>query len=419
MNREEVVKKDSLDPLQSFIDRFVITDTDTIYLDGNSLGRLPKQTQQEIPRMVNQEWGETLIEGWQHNWFCAPQRVGSKIAKIVGAQAGEVIVADSTSINLFKLVVSALNYQVNRSNIVTDEFNFPSDHYILKSALKASDKEDGQLTIVSSQDGISISYEDIADSLDQNTAVLCLSQVAFKSGYLYDMVKINKLAKSKGVLVVWDLSHSVGAVPIDLNRSGAELAVGCTYKYLNGGPGAPAFLYVRKELVEKLSNPITGWFGHSNLFAFDLDYTPAIGIERFQVGTPPVLSLQAIEYGVDILIDAGMEQIRSKSVQLSEYLIELYDEKLKGLGFSLNSPRDFESRGSHVSFGHSQGYQIAKSLIHDKKVIPDFREPDNIRIGIAPLYTSFCHIFDFVERLEEITFHKLHEKHSSERSIVT
>jgi kynureninase len=319
---------------------------------------------------------------------------------------------------LFKLVVAALRKQGNRHHILTDNLNFPSDIYILQGTVDLLGNRH-RLDIVPSPDGLFGPVDAIKSRLDNHSALLTLSHTVFKSGYTYDMATMTAAAHEEGALVLWDLSHSVGAVPIDLNGTNADLAIGCTYKYLNGGPGSPAFLYVRRDLQELLGNPLTGWWGHKQPFDFTLDYSPDSGIQRFQAGTLPMISLSLIEPGVDMFIEIGMEAIRAKSIQLSEYLIELSDSLLAPVGYTLNSPREAVWRGSHISLGHEEGWRINQCLIQEMNIIPDFREPDNIRLGIAPLYTRFEDICETVKRMKRIVSDRLYENYSTVRSTVT
>ena len=412
------VNLDAHDPLAHFRERFVIADPDLIYMDGNSLGRLPKATLSLADDLLQQQWGTRLIRSWNEGWFTAPERVGAKIAALIGAQPDEVIVADSTSVNLFKLVVAALRAQEGRSRILTDNLNFPSDLYILQGALNLLDKQH-QLDVVASPDGIYGPTHELQAHLTNQVALLTLSHTVFKSGYTYDMTAMTTEAHDVGALVLWDLSHSVGALPIHLNAAQVDLAIGCTYKYLNGGPGAPAFLYIRRDLQERLSNPITGWMGQKNLFNFESAYQPATGLRRFLTGTAPIVSLSLIESGVDLLLEAGLDNLRVKSEQQSDYLVALWEAVLEPLGFSLNSPRSVQQRGSHISLGHAEGLRIDLTLLNDMHVLPDFRAPDNIRLGIAPLYTSFQDIYATVMRLRHIVVEKLYEKYSRETPTVT
>lgn len=409
---------DARDPLAHFRDQFVIDDPDLIYLDGNSLGRLPRAAAARADALVRDEWGARLIRAWNEGWFSAPERVGAKIARLIGAQPDEVIVADSTSVNLFKLAVAALRARPGRTRVITDDLNFPSDIYILQGAI---DLLGGghTLTIVPSPDAIHGPAEQIAAQLGEQAALLTLSHTVFKSGYVYDMAEVTRAAHDAGALVLWDLSHSVGSVPVGLNAAGADLAIGCCYKYLNGGPGAPAFLYIRRDLQEQLVNPIAGWMGQRGLFDFGLQYQPAPGLRRFLSGTPAVLSLALIEPGVDLLLEAGIEALRAKSRQQTSYLIELWEALLAPVGYTLNSPRSADWRGSHVSLGHQQGLGIDLALINDMHVLPDFRTPDNIRLGIAPLYTTYAEIHSAAVRMREIVDTRLYEKYAGSAPVVT
>ena len=416
MTLEDARALDAADPLSAFRDRFVVADPELIYLDGNSLGRLPRVTGERQAAVIDYEWGDRLVRGWGEGWFEAPQRIGGKLAGLLGAAADEVVLADSTSVNLFKLALAALLARPNRRVIVTDDLNFPSDLYILESAARLVG---GTVRVVQSPDGIYGPVAALAAALDDNAALLSLSHTVFKSGYTYDMAALTAAAHRAGALALWDLSHSAGSVVVDLSGAAADLAVGCTYKYLNGGPGAPAFLYVRRDLQDELRNPISGWIGRRDPFDFALDYAPAPGINRFLTGTPPILSLSAVEPGVELLLEAGMERLRARSVRLSEYLIARWEERLAPLGFRLNSPRDPAQRGSHVSLGHADGLRVNLALIHEQKVLPDFRRPDNIRLGIAPLYNSFADIHTAVERLRAVVVDRLYERYDATGLTVT
>jgi kynureninase len=409
---------DARDELKHFRDEFVIGDPILIYLDGNSLGRLPKRAIARLQTVVEHEWGQRLIRGWGEGWYTAPQRLGAKIAALIGAQPDEVIVTDSTSVNFFKLIIAALQARPGRTQILTDEFNFPSDIYLLQGAIKLLGSQH-QLRYLKSADGIAIPAAEVIRAITPTTALVTLSHTAFKSGYVYDMAAITAAAHRAGALTVWDLSHSVGALPVKLNDCNVDLAVGCTYKYLNGGPGAPAFLYMRRDLQEQLLNPLWGWFGQKGQFEMAPEYAPGPGLQKFLVGTPPMLSLAAVEVGVDLLLEAGMERLRAKSVQQTEYLIALWGAWLQPLGVTLNSPRHSAERGSHVSLGHPEGLRIDLALIHEMNVIPDFRYPDNLRLGLAPIYTSFADIYEGLRRLRQVIAERRYEKYSTKRPAVT
>jgi kynureninase len=413
---------DAADPLAHFRGAFAHPDADLVYLDGNSLGRLPHAAVALAQDLVARQWGDRLIRSWNEGWFDAPERVGAKIARLLGAKPDEVIVADSTSVNFFKLLVAALRRQAarapRRTRILTDDLNFPSDLYVIQGAI---DLLNGghTLDVLRSPDGIHGPLAALKGALGDDTALLTLSHTVFKSGYTYDMAAVTAQAHAAGALVLWDLSHSAGSVPIDLNGANADLAVGCTYKYLNGGPGAPAFLYVRRDLQAQLLNPIAGWMGQANLFDFGLEHTPVPTLRRFLSGTPPVLSLALIEVGVDLLLAAGMDSLRAKSIAQTEYLVGLWEALLQPLGYTLNSPRDPSQRGSHISLGHPEGLRIDLALIRDCNVLPDFRYPDNIRLGIAPLYNSFADVHAAAARLAQVVEQGVYEKYPKEKPVVT
>jgi kynureninase len=411
-------EQDKQDPLAAYREQFVIPEPDLIYMDGNSLGRLPTNSVHLAEDVVKRQWGERLIRGYGDGWWTRPKEIGAKIAQLIGAQPDEVIVSDSTSTNLFKLAVAALRMQGTRRLIHTDDLNFPSDIYILQGIIDLLGNRH-QLDIVPSPDGIFGPADAFQTRLDNNSALLTISLTVFKSGYTYDMESITAAAHEAGALVIWDLSHSVGSVPIDLNGANADMAIGCTYKYLNGGPGSPAFLYVRRDLQEQLGNPITGWWGQKRPFDFGLDYNPESGLQRFQVGSIPMLSLSLIEPAVDMFIEIGMEAVRAKSIQQTEYLIALWESILAPSGYTLNSPREAAWRGSHISLGHQEGWRINQCMIQEMNIIPDFREPDNIRLGIAPLYTRYEDIYETVVRMKRIVSDQLYEKYSIVRSTIT
>jgi kynureninase len=415
-------RMDQDDPLREFRDRFFIAEKDTIYLDGNSLGRLPSNTREKIKEVTDHQWGTRLIRSWNETWYRRSVDLGNKLSRIIGAREEEVVVCDSTSMNLYKLAFAAMKKQAGRKKIVSDDLNFPTDLYILQGIVDQLGK-DYQLVLASSKDGLVVDRKVLEDNIDEDTALVVLSHVAFRSAFMYDMKAVTELAHRKGALMLWDLSHAAGAVPVELDASDADLAIGCTYKYLNGGPGSPAYLYVKKELQDRLTPPVWGWFGDKDPFSFDLHYKPAEGIKKFLVGTPPVLSLEAIGPGLDIILEAGVDSLREKSMLLTEYMVYLFDNQLKDIGFLLGSPREPEQRGSHISLRHPEGYRICKALIEPKNeslvVIPDFRKPDNIRIGITPLYISYEDIWRFVSRLLQIIQDKEFDMFSRELEGVT
>lgn len=395
---------DHADPLKHFRSRFFNT-SDVIYLDGNSLGLLPLATSARLRQVVEYQWGNRLIRAWNEHWLQTPKRIAEKIARLIGAQADEVFVGDSTSINLFKIAYGVLKLQEGRTVILSDDLNFPSDFYVLQGLIN-SYFHHHDLKILASQDGVNAPEEEMLQAIDGTTALVCLSHVAFKSAYMYDMANINAKARSAGAKVIWDLSHAVGSVPLTLNDWGAEFAVGCTYKYLNGGPGAPAFLYVRKDLQSQIESAIWAWFGHASPFSFEQQYRPRKDIWKFSAGTPPVLSMAAIEPGLDLLLEAGLDSLRKKSLSLTTLFRQAFAEQLKPLGFEWASPTAENQRGSHVSIRHPEGYRICKAMISPENdalpIIPDFRSPDIIRLGFAPLFNKHCEVIEASERIAQI-----------------
>ena len=416
--RREARERDREDPLARYRAEFVVAEEGLLYLDGNSLGRLPKRAEALVARVVREEWGGRLIRGWNEGWVDAPRRVGDKLGRLLGASPGEVVVSDSTSVNLFKLAVAALRAREGRTGIVTDELNFPSDLYVLDGAARLLGGG-RRVTVVAARDGISVDPADLAAAIGPDTALVSLSHVAYRSGFLHDMRAVTEIAHRAGALVLWDVSHSAGVVPIDFEASGVDLAVGCTYKHLNGGPGAPAFLYVRREMQTSLENPIPGWFGREAPFTFAPDFAPAAGVERFLVGTPPILSLAVAEAGVDLALEAGVEVARAKSVALGTFLERLWESVLEPRGVTLRSPRETARRGSHLSFGHPEGLAIDRALIEELNVIPDFRPPDVIRFGYAPLYTRFAELCEAVDRFRRVLDEELWRRYAGVGPAVT
>lgn len=412
---------DAADDLAPFRAQYVYDDAGPIYLDGNSLGRLPLAAAERARVVVEHEWGERLIRGWNEGWWSLPERVGAKIARLIGAEPGEVIVADSTSVNLFKLALAALQSRPERPLILSDDLNFPSDLYVLTSAAHAAGTE-CRLEVTRSTDGMTLPEAVLAEALLERpgaVGLVSLSHTAFKSAFVHDMASVTALAHQAGAWMLWDLSHSVGAMPVDLRAAGVDLAVGCCYKYLCGGPGAPAFLYVRRELQERLANPIAGWIGGAAPFAFEAEYEPAPGLRRFLTGTPPILSLALIEPGVELLLEAGVDRVRVKSVRQTEFLIELWEELLSPLGFELRSPREAAQRGSHVALGHPEGWRLNRALVERLGVIPDFRAPDNLRLGVCPLYTTYSELHTAALALRRAVNERLYEEFPPQPTGVT
>jgi len=389
---------DAADLLAGFRDAFVhaADEPDLIYLDGNSLGRLPVASVALAAEVVEAQWGRRLVRGWNEGWFDMPTRIGDSLAGLIGAVPGEVALADNTSVCLYKAAVAALTARPGRTRILTDDLNFPSDVQVLRAAARAAGS-DHEVVVVSS-DGVHGPLDGLlAELADGGVALVSLSHVAYTSGWCWDLAEVTGAAHDAGALVLWDLCHSVGAVPIDLGAAGVDLAVGCTYKYVNGGPGSPAFLYASADRPE-LVNPIAGWYGSDDPFAFTFDAGRAIDVGRFLTGTPPVLSMALVQPGVDLLLEAGMDRLRAKSVALSERFIALVDEHLVPRGFELRSPRDPDRRGSHVSLFHPDALAVDQALINEESVIPDFRPPNLLRFGFAPLYIRYADVDEAVAR---------------------
>lgn len=410
---------DRADELAAFRDAFAFPEPDLIYLDGNSLGRLPRATARRLRDIIDHEWARDLILSWNRGWFDAPTRLGDMIGALAGASPGQIVVGDSTSVNLFKLVIAALSMRPHRKRIVSDELNFPSDLYVLQGCVALLGEQHDIHLVPPSGDDVAADLPRLLDAIDERTALVTLSHVAFKSGYLYDVATVTRRAHDAGALVLWDLSHSIGVVPIELDRWEVDFAVGCTYKYLNGGPGSPAFLFARRDHQDAAVSPLWGWFGQRSPFDFLLAYEPAQGIKRFQVGTPPVLSLLALEPGLQLILEAGIDRIRRKSRLLTGYLTYLVDSVLTREGFSLGSPREPERRGSHISIRHPEGFRITRALTQEFGVIPDFREPDNIRLGLSPLTTSFSEVWHAVDRLRLVVAEGHHLQVPTVRHAVT
>ena len=387
MTRDDAAALDRGDELAAFRDRFVLPD-DVIYLDGNSLGPLPKAAKARVADVLEREWGQSLIRSWtDHGWIDLQFRVGEKIARLIGAAPGTTVVADSTSVNLFKLLAAALDQRPGRAVILTEEGNFPTDLYMAQG-----------LTALLQRGHVLRRVTDVAAALDDTVAVLMLTHVNYRSGAMHDMAALTRAAHQHGALVLWDLSHSIGAVPLQLDDDGVDFAVGCGYKYLNGGPGAPAFLHVARHLLADLRLPLTGWLGHAEPFAFEGSYRPANGIARAVVGTPPILSLAAMEAGVEIALEAPMTAVRAKSLRLAGLFMALMEQEAE---FKLLTPRETTARGSQVALAHPQGYAIMQALI-ERGVIGDFRAPDVLRFGLAPLYVRFVDVWDAVAVLRDV-----------------
>lgn len=388
---------DAADPLAPFRDRFVPdAHPGRIYLDGNSLGRPPRATAQRIARLTEQ-WARDLVGAWPE-WIDLPARAADLLADgVLGAHPGEVLVADSTTVNLYKLAAAALEARPDRGAVVADAADFPTDRYVLEGLTARTGHE---LRLLDSDPVDGPTAADVTAACSRgDVALVCLSLVAYRSGALADMAQMTAAAHAGGALALWDLSHAAGAVPIDLDGADVDLAVGCTYKYLSAGPGAPAFLYVNRRLQPRLRSPIWGWFGQREQFAMGPAYDPAPGIGRFAAGTPPILGVAAVEEGAGLVAEAGLERLRRKSTALTELLVALHDAWLVPHGFALGTPRETGRRGSHVALRHGEGWRIARALVEHASVVPDFRGPDSIRLAVAPLYTRFTDVWDALDRL--------------------
>jgi len=382
---------DDDDPLAAFRQRFDVDD-DIVYLDGNSLGRLPRTTGARVSELVAHEWGRGLVRGWVDSaWMDSPHRVGAKLARLLGAGDDEVLVADSTSVCLFKLLGAALRARPERRVVLTEHDNFPTDLYVAG----------GVESLLAGREVRRVARSELHAALDDRVAVLLLTHVDFRTGEQHDMRAMTNAAHDAGALTIWDLSHSAGAVWLDLHAAGADLATGCGYKYLSGGPGAPAYLFVNSGLQAQLQNPIPGWLGHASPFTFEDTYRPAPGMRAWMTGSPSVIAIAALEQAIDVFLDADLRQLAEKSQRLTELFIRLADARLTRFAFEVATPRDPTRRGAQVSLRHRLGYPIVRALI-DRGVIGDFRDPDLCRFGLAPLYTRYVDVWDAVERIVDV-----------------
>jgi kynureninase len=393
--RDEALRLDRTDPLGAFRERFVVADPSLVYLDGTSLGRLPRATRDRLESVVSEQWGGRLIRGWYEEWLELPVRVGDLVGALIGAGSGQVVVADSTTVCLFKLASAALDLDPTRTEVVVQRDEFPTDRYVLESLAASRGLE---LRWLESDPVEGPSSGDVGALLGHRTALVVLSHVNYRSAAIAPLEEITSLVHDAGALVLWDLCHSAGVLPVGLDAAGVDLAVGCTYKYLNGGPGAPAFLYVADRLQARLTQPIWGWFGRRDQFLMEQGFEPAEGISSWLSGTPGVLGLAAVEEGAQLTAAAGLPAIRRKAADVTEYAIALHDERLAPLGFTLGSPRDAGHRGSHVSVHRNDASALCTTLA-ESGVLTDFRMPDTIRLGCSPLTTSYAEVWDGVDRL--------------------
>jgi len=411
ITRTDCLARDAADPLAALRDQFDLP-AGTIYLDGNSLGARPKAALARATAVIAQEWGKDLITSWNKaGWFEMPKRLGDKLAPLVGAAAGEVVVTDTTSINLFKALAAAVRLQQpsGRRTIVTERSNFPTDIYMAQGLAGWLD-QGWSIRLIDSPD-------ELPGALGADTAVLMLTHVNYRTGYQHDMAAVSALAHQHGALVLWDLAHSAGAVPLQLNEDGADFAVGCTYKYLNGGPGAPAFIWVPARHQPGFVHPLSGWWGHASPFAMAPAFAPADGIGRALCGTQPVTSLAMVECGLDVFAQTDMQAIRRKSLALTDLFIELVEGRCAGHPLGLVTPREHARRGSQASFTHPHGYAVMAALIA-RGVIGDYREPAIMRFGFTPLYTSFADVWDAVDILKQILDDQAYDI-AAERGAVT
>jgi len=392
ISEADIARWDAEDPLAAHRQRFDLPPT-TVYLAGNSLGALPKATKARLDAVVADEWGRSLISGWNTaGWVDLPRRVGDRIAPLIGAEPGEVIVADSTSVNLFKLAAAALKLNPSRRRLVTEEGNFPTDLYVL-GGLADCLGNGVELDIVP--------RDEIVDAIDQSTALVVLTHVHYASGAMFDMEALTRTAHEAGAFVLWDLCHSAGVMPLHLDRVGADFAVGCGYKYLNGGPGAPSFLFVAERHLARFENPVAGWFGHRRPFEFAETYEPAPGIERALCGTPAILALVALDEGTKMFADIDLAAVRSKSTKLTEVFAHLVRQECDGWGLTLASPARAEDRGSQICFKHDDANAVMRALAA-RDVVGDFRAPDIMRFGFSPLYVRFGDVWRAVSELRVI-----------------
>lgn len=410
MKRKDVLELDGKDPLAKKRGEFALPEN-VIYLDGNSLGAMPVAAQRRSQQVTDQQWGRDLITSWNtHGWIDLPTKVGDKIAPLIGAASGQVICCDSTSVNLFKLLCSALDMQKNRKVVLTQKDNFPADLYIAEGL--------GHPGLGGLCELKCVNDADIEAQLDETVAVLMLTHVNFRSGKLHDMRRITGLAHAMGILVIWDLAHSTGALPLALDEWGVDFAVGCGYKYLNGGPGAPAFIYAAERHHDSINQPLSGWMGHRNPFSFTEKYQAAPGVRQFLCGTPPILSMSVLEAALSVFDNVDMNDLRAKSAALGELFLELIEGNENLDGLTLASPAESGQRGSQLALAHPRAFSICQALI-ERGVIADFRAPDVLRFGFAPLYISYMDIWNAVQILTEIMANEcyLDEKYSRAQKV--
>lgn len=418
--KQIAIEKDNNDDLKSFKSRFVNNDNE-IYLDGNSLGKLPVVTENDLITAVKNEWGQNLISSWNDNWLKMSEKINFKMSKLINSDNDEVLVGESTSVNLYKILYCLLDSNQYKKNLVTDCLNFPSDNYIIEGLKDHTEKK--EITILNYNNNLSCNIDILKKSIQENPGIYCLSLVTYKSSFLYPIKELNEFAENNKSIIVWDCSHAIGVVDIDVKDSKTKAAIGCTYKFLNSGPGSPSFLYVSKDILNHLQNPIKGWFGHSKPFDFENKYKPADNINKFNAGTPSVLSLIPVNTGLDLVLEAGIMNIRNKSIELGKYLIKIINIELNKFDVKITSPIESKSRGSHITIQHKEAWKICKLLIkgdkNRKRIIPDFRPENNIRLGFSPLYVSFIDLYETVIAIKDILENKEYLKIDDSKPEVT
>lgn len=413
--RESCVAADRQDPLAPLKARFDLP-PGVLYMDGNSLGVMPRAAAARAAEVITQEWGTGLIRSWNTaGWFELPSRLGDKLAGLLGAKEGELVITDTTSLNIFKALAASLRIQQKRQPerrvILSERDNFPTDLYMIQGMIDLL-QQGYEMRLI--DDGLPLER-----ALDEDVAVVLLSHVNYRSGQMHDMAAVTRQAHERGALVIWDLAHAAGAVPVDLNGADADYAVGCTYKYLNGGPGSPAFIWVAPRHIPDFWQPLSGWWGHQRPFDMTVAYEPAGGIRRYLCGTQPIVSLAMVECGLDVAREADMAEVRRKSLALGDLFIALVEERCAGHPLTLVTPRDHAERGSHVSLRHPNGYEVMQALIA-RGLIGDYREPEVLRFGLTPLYFGYADVWDAVEILKDVLDSKAWDKPEfKQRSAVT
>lgn len=406
----DVRERDAQDPLRGFREQFYIADPNICYLDGNSLGRLPQATVQAISRVVTDEWGGELVTGWEH-WVDMAESVGDRFGEVVlGAAPGQVLVTDTTSVNIYRLAIAAIRDRPGRKTIIVDEANFPTDRYILQGI---AEHLGCNLVTIRNEDPTVAEYERITPEilsqyLNDDVALVCLQVINYRSGARQDVPALTRLVHDSGAHILWDASHAVGALDLQFDKWGVKLAVGCTYKYCNSGPGAPAWLYINSEVQANMNTPINGWFGQRDQFTMGPEFDRAPGMRGFQIASPSILGLTSVASSIEVIAAAGMPAIEEKCGHGTELMIELFEEWLQPLGFGLETPRDPKHRGGHLSLTHPEAAQIAKGLREFAAVIPDFRKPQTIRVAVSPLYNSYEELYTGFDRMRDLVATQRH-----------